>query len=81
MTEGTLSEIFFSAQMSQISSWLLNYKFYAVIVLLLAAFSILLLDPSLRDAVETFWDRTFGFQLDRPSPFSIWGWGARRDRT
>ena len=41
----------------------------------LAVFSILLLDPSLRDAVETFWDRTFGFQLDRPSPFSIWGWG------
>jgi hypothetical protein len=41
----------------------------------LAAFSILLLDPSLRDAIETFWDRTFGFQLDRPSPFSIWGWG------
>jgi len=41
----------------------------------LAVFSILLLDPSLRDAIETFWDRTFGFQLDRPSPFSIWGWG------
>jgi hypothetical protein len=41
----------------------------------LAAFSILLLDPSLRDAVETFWDRTFGFQIDRASPFSIWGWG------
>jgi hypothetical protein len=40
-----------------------------------AAFSILLLEPSLRDAVETFWDRTFGFQIDRPSPFSIWGWG------
>ena len=41
----------------------------------LAAFSILLLDPSLRDAIETFWDRTVGFQIDRPSPFSIWGWG------
>jgi len=47
----------------------------AFAVATLAAFSILLLDPSLRDAVSTFWDRTFGFQLDRPSPFSIWGWG------
>jgi hypothetical protein len=46
----------------------------------LAAFSILLLDPSLRDAVETFWDRTFGFQIDRPSPFSIWGWGPYHAR-
>jgi hypothetical protein len=46
----------------------------------LAAFSILLFDPSLRDAVETFWDRTFGFQLDRPSPFSIWGWGPYHAR-
>jgi hypothetical protein len=41
----------------------------------LAAFSVLLLEPSLRDALETFWDRTLGFQLDRDSPFSIWGWG------
>ena len=42
----------------------------------LAAFSILLFEPSLRDSVQIFWDRTFGFQIDRPSPFSIWGWGA-----
>ena len=41
----------------------------------LAAFSIVLLEPSLVDAVRTFWDRTLGFQLDRDSPFSIWGWG------
>lgn len=40
-----------------------------------AAFSILLLEPSLREAARTFWDRTFGFQLDRDSPFSLWGWG------
>lgn len=46
----------------------------------LAAFSILLLDPSLRDGVRTFWDRTFGFQLDRDSPFSIWGWGQYHAR-
>ena len=26
-------------------------------------------------ALRTFWDRTFGWQLDRPSPFSLWDWG------
>lgn len=41
----------------------------------LAVFCVLLLEPSLADAVRTFWDRTLGFQLDRESPFSIWGWG------
>ena len=41
----------------------------------LLAFSILLLEPSLWGAVETFWERTLGFQLGRESPFSIWGWG------
>jgi hypothetical protein len=45
------------------------------LVATLAAFSVLLLEPSLADALETFWDRTLGFQLDRDSPFSIWGWG------
>jgi hypothetical protein len=39
------------------------------------AFSILLLEPSLREAARTFWERTFGFQLERDSPFSLWGWG------
>jgi hypothetical protein len=46
----------------------------------LAAFSVLLLEPSLADALETFWDRTLGFQLDRESPFSIWGWGQYHAR-
>jgi len=41
-----------------------------------AAFSILLLEPGLLDAVRTFSERTLGFQLDRESPFSIWGWGS-----
>jgi hypothetical protein len=41
----------------------------------IAAFSVLFLEPSLVDAVRTFWDRTLGFQLNRDSPFSIWGWG------
>ena len=39
------------------------------------AFSILLLEPSLWNALETFWERTIAFQLGRDSPFSIWGWG------
>jgi hypothetical protein len=39
------------------------------------AFTVLLLEPNLREAVETFWDRTIGFQLSRNSPFSVWEWG------
>ena len=39
------------------------------------AFAILLLEPSLLDAVRTFWERSVGFQSGRDSPFSIWGWG------
>jgi hypothetical protein len=39
------------------------------------AFSILLLEPSVWTALETFWNRTIAFQLGRDSPFSIWGWG------
>ena len=40
-----------------------------------AAFLILLLEPDPLHAARVFADRTFGFQLDRESPFSIWGWG------
>jgi hypothetical protein len=39
------------------------------------AFSILLFEPDLSDALRTFWDRTIGFQIGRDSPFSIWDWG------
>jgi hypothetical protein len=39
------------------------------------AFSILLLEPSLWNALETLWERTIAVQLGRDSPFSIWGWG------
>jgi len=39
------------------------------------AFSILLLEPNVLHAARLFWDRTFGWQLARDSPFSIWGWG------
>jgi hypothetical protein len=39
------------------------------------AFWVLLLEPNPIHASRIFWDRTFGWQLDRPSPFSIWDWG------
>ncbi|MDQ2910562.1 MAG: hypothetical protein M3R39_06045, partial [Actinomycetota bacterium] len=40
-----------------------------------AAFSILLLEPSLvHAAAQAFWDRTLGPQIGRESPFSIWDW-------
>jgi hypothetical protein len=41
----------------------------------LAAFWILLLEPDPLHAARVFWDRTFGWQVGRDSPFSIWGWG------
>jgi hypothetical protein len=40
-----------------------------------ASFSILLLEPSLWNAVEAFWERTIVHQLERHSPFSLWDWG------
>jgi hypothetical protein len=40
-----------------------------------AAFAMLLLEPSLWGAAQTFWERTVGFQSGRDSPFSPWGWG------
>jgi hypothetical protein len=39
------------------------------------AFSVVFLEPDPLHALRLFWDRTFGWQLDRPSPFSIWHWG------
>jgi hypothetical protein len=41
----------------------------------LLAFSVVFLEPDPLHALRLFWDRTFGWQLDRPSPFSIWHWG------
>jgi hypothetical protein len=46
----------------------------------IAAFLILLLEPSALDAARTFWDRTLGWQLGRESPFSIWDWGQYHAR-
>jgi hypothetical protein len=39
-----------------------------------AGFWILFLEPSPLHAARIFWDRTFGWQLSRSSPFSIWDW-------
>ncbi|MBA2384160.1 MAG: hypothetical protein H0V68_05795 [Actinobacteria bacterium] len=44
----------------------------------LAAFGVLLLEPDPLHAARVFVERTFGYQLDRESPFSIWGWGQYR---
>ncbi|MBM2821715.1 MAG: hypothetical protein HW413_461 [Thermoleophilia bacterium] len=41
----------------------------------LLAFTVLVLEPDLWNAVRTFWDRTLGFQVGRDSPWSLWGWG------
>jgi hypothetical protein len=41
----------------------------------LAVFSILLLEPSLTEALRTFFDRTIDYQIGRDSPFSPWDWG------
>jgi hypothetical protein len=35
---------------------------------------VLLLEPDPLHAARVLWDRTFGWQLGRDSPFSIWGW-------
>ncbi len=45
--------------------------------LLLVAW-ILFLEPDPIHAARIFWDRTFGWQLSRPSPFSIWDWDVYR---
>jgi len=37
-------------------------------------FWVLLLEPDPLHAARVFWDRTFGWQLGRDSPFSVWSW-------
>lgn len=39
-------------------------------------FWMLFLEPNPLDAARVFWHRTFGYQLGRESPFSIWDWGV-----
>ncbi len=47
----------------------------AFVLASLAAFWVLLLEPSPFHAADVFWERTFDAQLDRESPFSLWDWG------
>jgi hypothetical protein len=47
----------------------------AFLLATVASFLVLLLEPDLVEAVRTFADRTLIWQVDRESPFSIWGWG------
>lgn len=42
----------------------------------LLAFWVLLLEPDPLHAARVFWDRTFGYQLDRETPWSLWDWGV-----
>jgi hypothetical protein len=42
------------------------------------SFWILVLEPDPLHAAREFWDRTLGWQLSRPSPFSIWDWDEYR---
>ena len=46
----------------------------AFLLMTLAAFSIVLLDPSPLHELRVFWDRTVGFQIGREAPFSLWDW-------
>jgi hypothetical protein len=52
----------------------------ALVATTAAAFSVLLLEPGLWTALRTFWHHTFGFQLGRHSPFSLWDWGQYHAR-
>jgi hypothetical protein len=40
----------------------------------LAAFSVVLLEPSPLHELRVFWNRTIGWQVGRDSPFSLWDW-------
>jgi hypothetical protein len=44
------------------------------VIATLAAFSIVLLDPSPFHELRVFWDRTVRWQIGRDSPFSLWDW-------
>jgi hypothetical protein len=54
------------------TAWRFAAAFAAVTA---TGFAVLLLEPDLAEALRTFWERTITFQLDRESPFSLWGWG------
>jgi hypothetical protein len=45
-----------------------------------AAFSVVLLEPSPLHELRVFWDRTVTWQVGRDSPFSLWDWGQYHAR-
>jgi hypothetical protein len=46
----------------------------------LAAFSIVLLEPSPLHELRLFWDRTIRWQVGRDAPWSLWDWGQYHAR-
>jgi hypothetical protein len=56
---------------------LLLFELGFLLATLLVAW-ILFLEPDPTHAARVFWDRTFGWQLSRSSPFSIWDWNMYR---
>jgi hypothetical protein len=64
------------ASYPKVTKWPRQQLLFAGGLLLATAlgFWILLLEPDPLHAARVLWDRTFGWQLSRPSPFSIWDW-------
>ena len=46
----------------------------------LAAFSVVLLEPSPLHELRLFWDRSFRWQVGRDAPWSLWDWGQYHAR-
>jgi hypothetical protein len=46
----------------------------------LAAFSVVLFEPSPLHELRVFWDRTVSWQVGRESPWSLWDWGQYHAR-
>jgi hypothetical protein len=46
----------------------------------LAAFSVVLLEPSPMHELRVFWDRTIRWQVGRDAPWSLWDWGQYHAR-
>jgi hypothetical protein len=58
-----------------------KWKFVAAFAIATAAsFFVLLLEPNPLHAASTFYHRTIEWQIDRDSPFSVWGWGQYHAR-
>jgi hypothetical protein len=58
-------------------SWRFVAGFAAATV---AAFSVVLLEPSPLHELRVFWDRTIRWQIGRSAPWSLWDWGQYHAR-